>query len=562
MHEQKAGLCKVHMQIQLHPYSVALLLSAILAGGIAVIAWQRRNSTGAVPLAINMLSLAVWAFTYAMMWASRTMSAQIFWLNATYFGVVAAPLSFLVFVERVTYGTWLKRRLLLLLALEPIITFILVWTNDFHHLFHASFSFDTINGLAYLSWKRGPWFWVNVIYSYGLLLTSIVILARSILQTIAAFRIQLFTILMGAIFPLLASVVTQSWFKQISDLDLTPIAFSISGVFFAYAIFRQRLLDILPIARSILIESMSEGLIVLDKHHRILDINQTAQNLLGVRTKNVIGQNALDLYPEWADLIKNIDRQDDERHAQIQGRLDPAHRYDITIKNLALGTDQNMGYLMLFRDITEYWQAENELKRTNEQLAHRLNEITILENALREQAIRDPLTGVYNRRFLDEALVNEIERAKSGDYPLCVIMIDLDNFKEINDFFGHKAGDIMLAGLADQISRITRDSDLVCRYGGDEFLIILPNIPVEAASRRAEQVRISFENFKVPFKKFKLHTTASLGVAVYPLHGAFPDLLLRAADKALYASKAAGRNRVTVFDPASDMNTNPIKSYQ
>ena len=551
------------MQFQFHPYSLPLLLSAILSGAISATAWNRRGSPGAIPLAINMLALCIWSLTYAMMWLSAGMSAQIFWLNATYLGVVAAPLSFLVLTAEITQENWITKRTLPLLALVPLTTFILVWTNTFHHLFHASFTFRTVNGLAYLSWSRGPWFWINATYSYALIIMGVVLLMRAIITRAASvFRVQLTTILVGALAPVIASLLTQLWFKQISDLDLAPIAFSVSGIFFAQAIFGQGFLEILPIARSVLVENMSDGLIVLDEKYRILDINQSAENMLKVKARNMIGKDGRRLHPEWEELIEIVHKTGGENHTRMAADLDSARHLDVTIKKLRVNRNQSQGYLIVFRDVTEYWEAENELRLKNEQLAHQLREITLLKNALREQAIHDSLTGVYNRRFLDETLAAEIERAKAGNHPLCIIMVDLDNFKDVNDVFGHKAGDIVLRGLAEQIRRITRNNDFACRYGGDEFVIILPNIPLEAAARRAEQVRLAFEGFRMPFKKFELHTTASLGVALYPLHGTSPDLLLRAADKALYASKAAGRNRVTIFDPKSDMNTNPQTPYR
>jgi diguanylate cyclase (GGDEF)-like protein/PAS domain S-box-containing protein len=546
------------MQFQFHPFFPPLLFSAILSGVIAGIAWNKKSIPGAFPLAINMAGLSVWAATYAIMWISTSEGAQIFWLNATYAGVIVVPLSFLAFVAQITSGAWLTKRLLLLLSIEPVLTFIFVWTNNYHHLFHSSFLFEEVNNLANLNWTRGPWFWVNVLYSYSLMAAGVVILLRHTHQATSLFRTQLATILIGALLPWVVSIFTQFWFSRSSSLDLAPIAFSISGVFFAYAIFLQGRIDILPVARNVLVENLSDGLIVLDARLRIVDINPAAERLLHIKAKEVIGENGVKFYPEWVETIHQAQNTRGEYRGELQAHTNPSRHFEVAITQLPRVRGYVLGFLMLFRDITDHWHAEDGLKRANEQLATRLNEITQLEVELRDQAIRDPLTGVYNRRFLDEALSREIEHAKIGNSPLCIIMIDLDNFKDINDLYGHKAGDIMLTGLAEQISHITREGDLTCRYGGDEFIIILPNIPPEMAYHRADQIRESFDNFTAIFKKAKLRITASLGVAVFPLHGTSADILLRAADKALYVSKANGRNRVTIFDPNSDMNTTPM----
>lgn len=545
------------MQLQFHPYGLPLILSAISSGTIVYIAWRRRNAPGALSLIGMMLGITIWTLAYTLMWSSTTLDSQIFWLNTTYFGVIVVPLAFLIFVVQVTYGSWLTKRILTLLTLEPLVILIIVWTNGFHHLFHSSFQLENVAGLTTLHWTRGPWFWVNVAYSYGVILAGEIILVRNILRSMSVFRVQLITILIGSTIPWIASLFTQFWFSRFSDLDLAPIAFSLAGFFYAFGLFQQGLLDIVPIARNILVEHMSDGLIVLDARHRILDINPAAESLLGLRARESIGKDGVQLYPELKTMILNAQEAGHEHRAEVQGRINPSRHFDLTITQLPKNKGKTTGYLIIFRDITGHWQTERDLRNANEQLGTRLQEITILEDELREQAIRDPLTGVYNRRFLDETLSNELARAKENDNTLCLIMLDLDHFKDINDFYGHKAGDIMLKGLADKIKHITRGGDLACRYGGDEFIIILPNIPLETAHQRAEQVRQSFENFNASFKNQIISTTASLGVAVYPLHGLTADRLLRSADKALYASKAAGRNRVTVFDLNSEMNTMP-----
>jgi diguanylate cyclase (GGDEF)-like protein len=195
------------------------------------------------------------------------------------------------------------------------------------------------------------------------------------------------------------------------------------------------------------------------------------------------------------------------------------------------------------------------LQDLNKELETKLGEINTLQGELRQQAIRDPLTGVYNRRFLEEALNCEIPRAIEQNYPLCLIMMDLDNFKGVNDIYGHKAGDLVLRELADKIKHAIRDGDLACRYGGDEFIIILPNVAPEIAYQRAEQIRQNIEAMTTKYKMVTLKVTASLGISVFPEHGSSADLLMRAADKALYYSKQEGRNRVTIFNPGANMDT-------
>jgi diguanylate cyclase (GGDEF)-like protein len=162
---------------------------------------------------------------------------------------------------------------------------------------------------------------------------------------------------------------------------------------------------------------------------------------------------------------------------------------------------------------------------------------------LREQAIHDPLTSLYNRRFLQDYLPRELIRAKRERAPLAVIMMDLDHFKKINDRAGHQAGDQVLVEVGALLKRHIRGSDIACRYGGEEFALVLPNTTFESARRRSAEICSAVRREPERLRG----VTASLGVALCPAHATDAEALLRAADDALYEAKGAGRNQVRVF---------------
>jgi diguanylate cyclase (GGDEF)-like protein len=174
---------------------------------------------------------------------------------------------------------------------------------------------------------------------------------------------------------------------------------------------------------------------------------------------------------------------------------------------------------------------------------------------LRDQAIRDGLTGLFNRRYLDEALESELSRSKRQGSPLGVIMMDLDRFKEYNDTYGHNAGDDLLVTLARMIQDQVRREDIACRYGGEEFLLIMPGASLEATLQRAQSLQKGVNKLHALNQSLKPFTI-SAGVAIFPVHGATADDLLHAADQALYRAKAEGRNRVMVAE--SNMATNAL----
>jgi diguanylate cyclase (GGDEF)-like protein len=163
------------------------------------------------------------------------------------------------------------------------------------------------------------------------------------------------------------------------------------------------------------------------------------------------------------------------------------------------------------------------------------------------QAMRDPLTGVYNRRPLEDSLQREIARARRRPDSIGVMAIDADHFKRVNDAFGHDCGDEVLRAIARRLVDCVREDDIVCRAGGEEFVIILPGMAQEAAVQRAELVRRAIEGAPIEAGPETVQITASIGVAVYPDHGTTGPELLRAADAALYGAKAAGRNRVSTY---------------
>jgi diguanylate cyclase (GGDEF)-like protein/PAS domain S-box-containing protein len=179
-----------------------------------------------------------------------------------------------------------------------------------------------------------------------------------------------------------------------------------------------------------------------------------------------------------------------------------------------------------------------------DQMALALSNLRLRET-LRGQAIRDPLTGLFNRRYLEETLERELNRAERSQRPFGVIMLDLDHFKRFNDTFGHAAGDAVLRELGRFLEDQTRGGDIACRYGGEEFTLILPECPLDSTLRRAEQFREGVKRLEVQHRGQLLGAiTISLGVANYPDHGRTGDVLLQRADAALYRAKREGRDRV------------------
>jgi diguanylate cyclase (GGDEF)-like protein/PAS domain S-box-containing protein len=208
---------------------------------------------------------------------------------------------------------------------------------------------------------------------------------------------------------------------------------------------------------------------------------------------------------------------------QSQFALAFAAQAAIAIENARLYSDAQ-------KELVERIEAEEKL--------------LVLQKELEEQAIRDSLTGLYNRRFLDETLSRELSRAERDKYSVSVVMLDLDHFKMFNDTYGHDVGDLMLKQLGKLLSAHVRAGDIACRYGGEEFVVVMPKASLTVARQRANDWRGKFESQELGIEGKVLKATLSAGVAVYPLHGTTSEEIIRKADQAMYSAKAAGRNIV------------------
>lgn len=309
-----------------------------------------------------------------------------------------------------------------------------------------------------------------------------------------------------------------------------------------------------------LAENMADIVWLADAQMRFTYINAADQRVRGFARDEVIGTNVRDnLTLQGQNILKQKLRE--RRELEASGNKDMPLKYEIPMHHKnggelwiemssvpIYGSDGCInGYQGVGRDVSGRRQHEANLLQSHQQLENQLHEVAEEKSALQELAMRDSLTGLYNRRFLDSALPRELARAERDGKPLAIIMLDLDHFKKVNDQFGHAAGDKVLTALADLLKKGARESDLICRYGGEEFVAIMRNMSADQAVERVESWRKQLEEMLVVSGDFKIRVTLSAGIAVFPDHGRTSDLLVTRADEMLYKSKQEGRNRITVY---------------
>ena len=535
-------------------FVIVLLSNAFLAAAIAILLNRRHPAPGRNAMIWMLGSLSFWAFCYAIITIAPTLELKTFWLKLENFGILTVPVFWFLFtVQYAQMDKWLTRSTGALLFLIPTISLIFIFSKSLLPLYYPSIQLyaGTDSPLVI---QRGPWYIFTAIYSYLLDVVGMGVLIWRFIFYRNIYRRQLY-ILVGAV--LVPSVVNlfYQFAPNISPsasvpIDLTPISFTITAFLLSAGVFGLRLFDLIPIARHTILENIPEMIFVVDAHDRVLDANLAAQKALGKSLEEIIGKDPLDVFRAWPQLINRFLMAEGETEDEIQIPGDPPRIFEINISPLYDLLKRLDGRVIVARDITERKWLEDDLKYSNESLVNQLAEIQRLRTELEEQAMHDPLTNAYNRRYLSEFLEKEISRAQRDKTSVTVVILDADNFKQFNDSYGHKCGDLILQAITKFLIDHSRRGDVVCRYGGEEFVILMPNLSLEIGYERAETWRQSFSEAPIEYEGIQLFATFSAGVATFPQHGSTGEALLQSADKALLQAKAAGKNRVLQYSPS------------
>lgn len=301
----------------------------------------------------------------------------------------------------------------------------------------------------------------------------------------------------------------------------------------------------------------SDAIILTHPTGEIISCNPAFLRITGYETAEVLGRNPRMLssghqnrefyIKMWQAILR-----DDEWQGEIVNRRKDGNLYTGLLSINAVRDEAGalQHYVGVTHDITEHKRAQAVALEAKLALQQQLLEKRLLQ----EQAVRDALSGLHNRRYLDETLPREIARAKREGYPLSLIMLDIDHFKKINDTYGHPGGDEVIRALGRIISADVREGDVATRYGGEEFLVALPRMDLDAAMERAERWRTSAMAHCVRHGQLDIVFTFSAGIAAYPTHAADMDNLLLCADFALYQAKQNGRNRVSRYEAPEPEN--------
>ncbi|GGS82111.1 hypothetical protein GCM10010156_46060 [Planobispora rosea] len=536
-------------------------LSAMIAASVAAMGWARRRQAPLFGLlSFFSAGVALWAISdvisflvgdpgKALLWGSVLLPAESV-VTAGFFCLAATV------ADRAWRVSW---RTVAPLLIEPTTLIVLLATNPWHRLF--------IPGVARGAWQGelilqlGPLYWPHVVYGYVLVLISLVRVARARRRVPREQRWIYNWTLTTALPPMLINLVGLPLENQYSDM--TSVGFAITVIIAYRMVAHPTLPEQIPVARQQVFDTLSDAVIVTDQHGRVLDHNPAARRLVerirpaaahppaGPRASHAepqashagprasdggtqpsaaeprasfTGSSITEVF--GADLPLRETAQTEQSLLDVGGSGLDLH---LRISPLHDRRGGCIGWALAAHDVTE----ANRLRR----------EIEAANALLREQVLRDALTGLYNRRYLMDTLPDMLDGAVASGAPLSLAVVDIDHFKQVNDTYGHAAGDAVLIRVGQALSAGVRHDDIVARMGGEEFVIVLPGMSAEAARTRLNEIREAVAEARTRAGEHRLSVTVSIGFATFPAVRTVTELV-DSADEALYAAKGLGRDRV------------------
>ena len=307
--------------------------------------------------------------------------------------------------------------------------------------------------------------------------------------------------------------------------------------------------------QSVALDAAASGIVITTRGGIIVSVNPAACRMTGYAARELIGQRPSLLKSSehdesfYSELWRTVLSGQTWNGSIINKRKDGTlYHEEQTIAPVRDRSGEITHFIAVKQDVTERVLAEQALRTTRDELARRVIEVEALHSRLRDQATRDPLTGLLNRRYLDETLPRELASARRGGSAVTLAVLDIDHFKHVNDHHGHVIGDLVLLELGRLLGGHSRTSDVACRYGGEEFVVVLKGARLADGLRRADEWRRAFGAVRVQAAGTQVHATMSAGVAEWQPGETADELFVR-ADAALFAAKRAGRNRTVAAEP-------------
>jgi len=534
--------------------SAPVLLTLAVCVGVAFLsAWVSRQSHFPGQRSFFMLHVGTlwWLLAAALEMASQGPQCKMLWASMAWPGILAVPTFWAVFLWQYvnTERLPISLRRVWGLTLVPVLVWLLALSNPWHGLFYGPGSGPISAEVgAPIRYEHGPLFFATAVYVYLFMSFCLLIVLRAAFASQGLYRRHYLAFVALTAVPWAGNIgyVVFGW--TVFGFDPTPFSFAFTLLALTWLIIGVRLFDVLPVARDLLLKALVDPVLVIDPRQRVIEANPAALQLAGLHD----GWQGR-LLVEWPiigrDLHALLQPQVASAEAPLLALTEPSRYFEVRQRAIERSVRAErivLGEMLYLRDVTQRYLSERQLAEALSLSEERLHTISALHAQLSEQALHDPLTGLFNRRYLVEFFQREQARALRERSSLALAMIDLDHFKRLNDSHGHLVGDEVLQAVAQHLQGNLRSTDAVFRIGGEEFLLILPDVELAEAVSRVDCLREQLAACDLPTRAGALRVTLSAGVALWPSHGHTLEELMQSADRALYQAKRDGRDRVLV----------------
>lgn len=511
------------MNAQLTAYITLICVSGVLNLYLCLYVFIKRHNYTNIArfFIVYALSIAIYCFGSAFCLMATTFQQIKYWTIILYIGLAFAPLLGLLFIMQYL-GIHVSKKMYIALFTIPFISFIMVATNDLHHLFYREFKIDPILGAPYVYEKIGIWYMIHGVFIFSCMFVAFLLALSRWRETAKVYRPQLIALMFGQFISIITAFLYLIGVTP-TGIDPVPMVLWVSSLLYLWAINSSRMFTITPIAKNAIFNSINDGVIVLDESYRLIEYNKACKSMFPKINRSMFGA---DFEKVWFGISgRKIPSNLEPAMVNQEMELTTGRIYQVRTSLLQHQNDSK-GLLIIFTDITE-------LKR--------------LQLELEYQAYYDELTQIFNRRAFFQKCERLFHEAMKSSLPFTTILIDIDYFKKVNDTYGHDVGDQVLKHVA-QVCQMQVGKDILfARYGGEEFILALKH-NASVGESLANQLRQQVESQPLTTSEGVVAVTLSSGVAeAVKQPGETLNHLLNKADKALYVAKREGRNQVCVY---------------